>query len=87
MMENGEMIKLMDLEDIITVMVQHTKENGKMINKKVLVKKLGQMVQNIKDIIQMGKKMVKEYLNLLMVHIMRENSIKMIYMEKVIKIS
>lgn len=51
MMENGEMIKLMDLEDIITVMVQHTKENGKMINKKVLVKKLGRMVLNIKDII------------------------------------
>lgn len=35
----------------------------------------------------MGKRMVKEYLNLLMVHIMRENSIKMIYMEKVNKIS
>jgi hypothetical protein len=51
MMVNGEMIKLMDLEDIIIVMVQHMKENGKMINKKVLVKKLGQMVLNIKDII------------------------------------
>lgn len=51
MMENGEMIKLMDLEDIITVMAQHMKENGKMINKKVLVKKLGQMDLNIKDII------------------------------------
>lgn len=61
MMENGEMIKLMDLEDIITVMAQHMKENGKMINKKVLVKKLGQMDLNIKDIIQMEKKMVKEY--------------------------
>lgn len=47
---NGKMIKLMDLEDIIIVMVQHMKGNGRMINKKVLEKKLGLTDLNIKDI-------------------------------------
>lgn len=58
---NGKMIKLMDLEDIIIVMVQHMKENGRKINKKVLEKKLGLMDLNIKDIIWMERKMVKEF--------------------------
>jgi len=81
---NGLMIKLMDLVDIIIVMEQHMKESGRMINNMVMEKNNGQMVQNIRVYMKMERNMVKVYYNLWMDHFIMENSIIMIYMEKVI---
>lgn len=81
---NGLMIKLMDLADIIIVMEQHMKESGKMTNNMVMEKNNGQMVQNIRVYMKMERNMVKVYYNLLMDHFIMENSIIMIYMEKVV---
>ena len=49
MKENGKTIKHMDKELILMLMVLSILESGEMINKKVMVKKFGQMVPNIKD--------------------------------------
>lgn len=59
------------------------KENGKMINKMVMERNNGQMVQNIKDNMKMVRNMAKDYYNLQMGHFIMENLIIMIYMEKV----
>lgn len=55
-----------------------------MINNMVMEKNNGQMDQGIKETMLKVRNMVKDYCNLLMDHIMMENLIIMIYMEKVL---
>ena len=83
MKENGKMIKLMDMENIIIKMEPNIKVNGKKINNKDLVKNHGQMVLIIRGIMRMEKNMEKDYYNLLRDHFMMESSIIMIFMERV----
>lgn len=83
MKENGKMIKLMDMENIIIKMEPNIKVNGKKINNKDLVKNHGQMVLIIRGIMKMEKNMGKDYFNLLRDHFMMESSIIMIFMERV----
>mgnify|MGYP003611215238 CR=1 FL=1 len=83
MKENGKMIKLMDMENIIIKMEPNIKVNGKKINNKDLVKNHGQMVLIIRGIMRMEKNMEKDYFNLLRDHFMMESSIIMIFMERV----
>lgn len=64
MKENGRMIKLMDLVDIITKMEQNIKESGKRINNKDLEKNHGQMVRIIRDSMKMERNMEKDFYNL-----------------------
>lgn len=83
MKENGKMIKLMVMENIIIKMEPNIKVNGKKINNKGLVKNPGQMVLIIRGIMKMEKNMGKDYFNLLRDHFMMESSIIMIFMERV----
>lgn len=83
MKENGKMIKLMVMENIIIKMEPNIKVNGKKINNKDLVKNPGQMVLIIRGIMKMEKNMGKDYFNLLRDHFMMESSIIMIFMERV----
>lgn len=53
-----------------------------MINKMVMVMKLGKMALNILDNISRGRSMGMEYLNLMMEAIMKENFLKMIFVVK-----
>ena len=53
----GWMIKLMDMENICTKMVQLIKANGKMISKMAKVLKLGLMERFMRASILMAKKM------------------------------
>ena len=55
-----------------------------MINNMVMEKNNGQMDQGIRETMLKVRNMVKGYCNLLMDHIMMENLIIMIYMEKVL---
>lgn len=83
MKENGKMIKLMVMENIIIKMEPNIKVNGKKISNKGLVKNPGQMVLIIRGIMRMEKNMEKDYFNLLRDHFMMESSIIMIFMERV----
>ena len=65
---NGKMIKQMAKVLINIVMVLFLQAIGKMINKMVSAKKSGLMVQNMKEIIPMVKKMDKENLSFQMAH-------------------
>jgi hypothetical protein len=57
---NGLMIKLMDMEFIVIMMVQNMKVIGLMINRKVKEKKFGLMVLSILETIMMGKSVEME---------------------------
>ena len=63
MRASGRMIKLMERECIFIWMGQNIVENGKRINSMVLVKRLGQMVQSTKVIMNMVRNMEQGHLS------------------------
>ena len=60
MMDSGWMIKLMDLESIVILMVPNTKVTGKKINNMETVLKHGQMDQATRDNTNTAKNMDRE---------------------------
>lgn len=61
MKEIGNMIKPMDMEFLFTLTKQDIQANGKMIFNMDMVKKIGLMVQYIKEILKKVKNMDKVY--------------------------
>lgn len=73
MMENGKMMNVMDLEDILVVMVMYMKENGNMIRLMDMVYLRTVTVLFMKVIGRMINKMVMANKNGLMDSIMKGN--------------
>lgn len=71
---NGKMTNPMASVNINIPMASFTKDNGKMINKTVMVLKYGQMVKNIKANLIWDSNQVKVFLNLMMAPFMKDNS-------------
>jgi hypothetical protein len=57
---NGKTTKLTEMEFILMLMELNIWDNGKMINKKDMVQKFGQMEQNTKEITSKEKNKVKD---------------------------
>ena len=78
-LENGKILKLMDMEFILIWMGQSMKENGKWISNMEREKKYGPIMQNMKEIIKMGRKMVRAFLSGQMELLIRDNLVKTIF--------
>ena len=83
MMDNGMMIKLMDLEFIAILMELNTKVIGKKINNMVMDLKHGQTEQDMKANTFKAKNMESADLHGLMEVLSTENSLTIIYKERV----
>jgi hypothetical protein len=84
LLEDGKMIRLMDMENICIVTVHFMKGIGKMINSMVMVLKFGLMVKNMKENILWVKNMETDYSVLQTDLLMKDNFFKIICMEKVL---
>jgi len=80
--EPGLMIKLMVMVVIFTQMVLNMKANGKMIYKRAMVLRIGQMDRDMKDIISVVKNMVTEHINGVMVRNLLVIGMTTKYLEK-----
>ena len=81
MMVIGKTIKLMDLENTLTLMELSTKENGLTTSSTVKVKKSGQMVHSTKETTNLARKMDLENFCGLTGLLMKETSSTIIFMD------